>query len=65
MPPALPGAFGYLYLPGILIVAAASVLTAPLGARTAHRIPTVQLRRAFGLLLAALALHMARQALRG
>ena len=65
LPQALPGAIGYLYLPGILFVAAASVLTALLGARVAHRIPITQLRRAFGLLLGALALYMARQALRG
>jgi len=65
LPPVLPGAFGYLYLPAIGIVAAASVLLAPLGARTAHRIPVARLRRAFGLLLGALALYMAWQAFKG
>jgi hypothetical protein len=33
---ALPGAFGYLYLPALLVVSAASVLMAPVGARVAH-----------------------------
>jgi uncharacterized membrane protein YfcA len=65
LPQALPGAVGFLYLPGILIVALASVSMAPLGARTAHRIPIPQLRRAFGLLLGALALYMAWQAIKG
>lgn len=65
LPTALPGAFGYLYLPGILIVATASVLLAPVGARTAHRIPVARLRRAFGLMLGALALYMALQAFKG
>ena len=64
LPQALPGSFGYLYLPGIAIVAAASVLMAPLGARTAHRMPVAQLRRAFGLLLGVLAVYMAWQAYR-
>jgi uncharacterized membrane protein YfcA len=33
----LPGAVGYLYLPALALIAAASVLLAPLGARVAHR----------------------------
>lgn len=65
LPQALPGAFGYLYLPGTLIVAVSSVLLAPVGARTAHRIPVQRLRRVFGLMLGVLALFMARQAFRG
>ena len=36
MPSPLPGALGYLWLPGLAIIATASVTTAPLGARTAH-----------------------------
>ncbi len=44
-------ALGYIYLPALVIVALASVLTAPLGARTAHIMPTAVLRRIFvGLL---------------
>lgn len=65
LPTALPGAVGYLYLPGILIVAAASVVLAPVGARTAHRIAVAKLRRTFGLLLGGLAVYMAWQALKG
>ena len=65
LPQALPGSFGYLYLPGILIVAVASVLLAPVGARAAQRVAVAQLRRMFGLLLGALALYMAWQAFKG
>ena len=62
---ALPGAFGYLYLPALLIIASASVLSAPLGARAAHRLDTGQLRRAFAVLLYSLAAYMLYHALRG
>lgn len=55
LPPATPGAVGYLYLPALVLIAMASVLMAPLGARTAHRIDVQSLRRAFSLLLMALA----------
>lgn len=58
LPSALPGAFGYLYLPALAIIAAASVLMAPLGARTAHRIDVKSLRRVFALMLMALATTM-------
>jgi uncharacterized membrane protein YfcA len=37
---------------------AGSVLTAPLGARMAHRLPLVTLKRIFALLLFALATRM-------
>jgi uncharacterized membrane protein YfcA len=58
LPTALPGAFGYLYLPALAIIATASVLMAPLGARTAHRIDVKSLRRVFSLMLMALATTM-------
>ncbi|HSN32813.1 MAG TPA: TSUP family transporter, partial [Ideonella sp.] len=64
LPAALPGAFGYLYLPALVAIAFASVLAAPLGARAAHALPTAALRRAFALLLCALAGLMAWHALR-
>lgn len=58
LPAALPGAFGYLYLPALVCIASASVLTAPLGARAAHRLDVRQLRRVFAALLYALASYM-------
>lgn len=65
LPAALPGAVGYLYLPALVIVAAASVLLAPLGARTAQRINVVVLKRFFALLLLALAASMLHRGLTG
>ena len=62
LPAALPGAFGYLYLPALLIIAAASVLLAPLGARAAHALPVRQVQRLFALLLYALAAYMLTRA---
>ncbi|CAN5584166.1 sulfite exporter TauE/SafE family protein [soil metagenome] len=58
LPPVLPGAFGYLFLPALAIVALASVTLAPLGARAAHAMNVAQLRRAFAGLLYALAAYM-------
>lgn len=44
-------ALGYIYLPALALVAMASVLTAPLGAKTAHVLPTAALKKIFvGLL---------------
>ncbi len=63
--PALPGAMGYLYLPALLIVALASVMLAPWGARTAQRIDVVLLKRLFAVLLLALAGSMLHRALAG
>jgi uncharacterized membrane protein YfcA len=59
LPPSLPGAFGYLYLPALAIVAVASVLMAPLGARTAHAMDTRRFRRIFAVLLYGVAGYMA------
>jgi uncharacterized membrane protein YfcA len=60
--PALPGAAGYLYLPALAVIAAASVLLAPLGARAAHALPVKQLKRVFALMLYALAAYMLSRA---
>ena len=51
LPPALPGATGYLYLPALAIVSLASVALAPVGARVAHRTDTARLKRVFAVLL--------------
>ena len=53
-----PGNFGYVSAPGFLAIAASSVLLAPLGARLAHALPQVQLKRAFALLLLLIGLRM-------
>src|SRR5690606_16408199 len=53
-----PGTLGFVYWPAALALAAASVFTAPLGARLAHRLPVPTLKRLFALLLILLSLHM-------
>ena len=52
------GSLGFVYLPALAGIALGSVLTAPLGARTAHRTPVGPLKRIFALLLLVLALRM-------
>jgi uncharacterized membrane protein YfcA len=53
-----PASFGYLWLPGLVVVATTSVLFAPLGARAAHAMNVGQLKRVFAVLLYALAAYM-------
>ena len=54
---------GYIYLPALASIVAASMITAPVGARTAHRWPVKKLKRAFAFLLYALAAYMLWKAL--
>ncbi len=56
--PALPGAAGYLYLPALALIALTSVSLAPWGARTAHRVNALVLKRLFAVLLLLLAASM-------
>lgn len=58
MPSPLPGALGYLWLPGLAVIAAASVTTAPLGARVAHAMNIKQLKKVFACTLYVLAAYM-------
>lgn len=51
---------GFVYLPALVLVSAVSMVTAPLGARLAHRLPVATLKRVFAgvlLLLCAKMLH--------
>jgi uncharacterized membrane protein YfcA len=55
----LPSAtLGFIYLPALLLMAPLSILTAPLGARLAHRLPIATLKRVFAVMLAILATQM-------
>ncbi|WP_317202830.1 sulfite exporter TauE/SafE family protein [Janthinobacterium sp.] len=49
---------GFIYLPALLVIAAASVTMAPLGARTAHRLPVQALKKGFAGILYCLAAYM-------
>lgn len=53
----LPGALGYVYLPAAVAMALASMLTAPLGTRLAHRLPPLMLKRIFAGFLILIALN--------
>jgi uncharacterized protein len=53
-----PATVGYLYLPGLAVISIASVITAPIGVRTAHRISAAKLKTVFGVLLLAIAGYM-------
>ena len=64
MPNLPPGSLGFVYLPALLVVSFASVLTAPLGASTAHRLPVRALKRVFALTLFVLAGYMLYKASR-
>jgi uncharacterized membrane protein YfcA len=52
------GSLGYIWLPALLVIATASVLTAPLGAKAAHSLPVKKLKRVFASILYLLAAYM-------
>ena len=54
-----PFSLGFVYGPALLGIVAGSILTAPMGARAAHRLPVATLRRIFAGLLYILAAKMA------
>ncbi len=53
-----PYSLGFVYLPALVGVATTSVLTAPLGAKMAHRLPVPRLRKIFAVILYILASKM-------
>jgi len=57
MPQMPPGSIGYLYLPGLVVISLASMCTAPLGARTAHRMDIRPLKKVFAVVLYVLAAY--------
>lgn len=58
-----PLSAGFVHLPALAGLVAASVLTAPLGARVAHALPVARLKKVFALFLYALAVRMLASAL--
>lgn len=57
LPAMPPGAIGYLFWPGLVILSIASMATAPLGARVAHSMDIAPLKRAFAVVLYCLAAY--------
>jgi uncharacterized membrane protein YfcA len=54
----LPHTFGYMYWPAFLCLAPSTVALAPLGAKLSDKAPAKKLKKAFALLLLALAIKM-------
>ena len=54
-----PYSLGFVYLPALVAIVCASVLTAPLGAKLAHALPVDKLKRIFALFLYAVATKLA------
>jgi len=57
------GAVGYVFVPALAVIAAASVLMAPWGVRAAHALPVKSLKRVFASVLYLLAAYMVWKAL--
>jgi len=53
-----PYSLGYIWLSALLVIASCSVLTAPLGAAAAHKLPVKRLKRVFASILYLLAAYM-------
>jgi len=60
-----PLSFGYIWLPALVVIAIASFLTAPLGARAAHALPVARLKRIFASILYVLAAYMLYKGITG
>jgi uncharacterized membrane protein YfcA len=58
-----PWSLGFVSVPGFIFLALLTAITAPIGARLAHRLPQLTLKRAFAIALAVIALNMLREAL--
>jgi uncharacterized membrane protein YfcA len=53
-----PWSLGFVYLPALMGIVTASMLTAPLGAHLAHSLPVAKLKKIFALLLLAIGTKM-------
>jgi uncharacterized membrane protein YfcA len=53
-----PWSLGFVYLPSLVGISLASILTAPLGVRLAHRMSAVRLRKIFAIFLIVIGLKM-------
>jgi len=57
------GSIGFIYLPALAVLVASSVMTAPFGARMAHRLPVATLKRIFAAVLILLSAKMVQSLL--
>jgi uncharacterized membrane protein YfcA len=58
-----PWSLGFVNMPGFVLLAVLTAVTAPVGAALAHRLPQKQLKQAFAVFLALVALNMLREAI--
>ncbi|MEG1769319.1 MAG: sulfite exporter TauE/SafE family protein [Comamonas sp.] len=65
LPRATADSWGYFYLPALVLIVLCSVCTAPWGAKVAHALDVTALKKAFALLLGALATYMLYKSLSG
>ena len=56
-----PHSFGFIYLPALVGLVCASMLTAPLGAKLAYRVPVPRLKRFFAVFLLFVAVNLLRK----
>ncbi|SUA23947.1 Uncharacterised protein [Neisseria gonorrhoeae] len=45
------GSLGFLYLPAVAVLSAATIAFAPLGVKTAHKLSSAKLKESFGIML--------------
>ncbi|MCS6765761.1 MAG: sulfite exporter TauE/SafE family protein [Candidatus Protistobacter heckmanni] len=64
MPGLPPHSLGYINVLALVCISVVSVLTAPLGAKLAHKLNVAQLKKTFGLVLFALAAYMLYKGIR-
>jgi uncharacterized membrane protein YfcA len=57
-----PWSLGFVSVQGFVFLALLTAITAPIGARLAHRLPQLTLKRAFAIALAVIAINMLREA---
>ncbi|EKY04436.1 hypothetical protein HMPREF9120_02232 [Neisseria sp. oral taxon 020 str. F0370] len=54
-----PASAGFIYLPAVAVLAAATLVSAPFGVKISHKLPAAQLKKGFGILLLLITLRMA------
>ncbi|BDX08326.1 sulfite exporter TauE/SafE family protein [Planctobacterium marinum] len=55
---AVANTFGFVYLPAMVLISMASIISAPFGAKVSHKLPVTLLKKLFALLLLALGIKM-------
>lgn len=58
LPDLPPHSLGYVWLPGLAVIATCSVFTAPWGAKMAHQLPVAKLKKVFAIVLYSLSAYM-------